>query len=86
MNRVQSNPDALISEAQAAKKLGISRVTLQRMRNTGEPGSFPNFIRVGNQVRYEPAEIEAFKDRNRNKRVLSPKEVAEIKRQAKQGA
>lgn len=46
------------SETQAAKRIGVSRITLLRARKRGEIG----FYRVGSRVIYSEAHIRAFLD------------------------
>lgn len=53
--------DALWTEAEAAKKLKIGQSTLQRHRLCGEI----SFFRVGNQIRYNNEQIDAYLSRCR---------------------
>jgi hypothetical protein len=48
----------LLSERQAAEHLGISIRTMQSWRIRGYG---PSYIKCGKAVRYEPKELEAFK-------------------------
>lgn len=49
--------EALLSEAAAAQRLGLSIKTLQgwRYRRTGPP-----YVKVGGAVRYRPTDLEAW--------------------------
>lgn len=49
--------EPLINEFEAAKILGLKVATLRRWRWAGEP---PPFLKIGNAVRYDPAELSAF--------------------------
>ncbi len=50
------HPDHLLTEAEVEDILGVSRTTLWRLRTRGD---IP-FVRVGSNVRYEPAALEAW--------------------------
>ena len=63
-NPVESNaaPFApLLTEIEAARLLSLSRRTLQQWRVTGEG---PPFEKLGTAVRYDPAELLAWRQRN----------------------
>jgi excisionase family DNA binding protein len=47
---------------QAARRLGITSATLYRWRKIGEG---PTYIRVGHQIRYSVADLDAFVDAGR---------------------
>lgn len=52
-----AKPPRLLSEAEAAEYLGISERTLRRLRDQGRA---PVHTRVGRQVRYSLATINAY--------------------------
>jgi excisionase family DNA binding protein len=49
--------DKLITEAQAAERLGMKPSTLRRWRWEGRG---PGFIKIGHRVRYRESEVESF--------------------------
>lgn len=55
------DPDALLTEAQAAQVLGLSIRTLQSWRCRGDG---PAFVRAGRAVRYRKTEINSWVDAN----------------------
>lgn len=57
--------DGLLTTAQAAKKLGISRRYLYELMAAGEIETIR--LPLGPEHRIEPAEIQRFKDRNRQR-------------------
>lgn len=57
MESTQTYPD-LLSEKQAAKRLGIARITLLRARETGRI----RFFRIGTRVLYSEAQLVEFLD------------------------
>lgn len=65
--------DALLTTEQAAARLHVSRSTLMRLIYAGEletiriPGVYPNSRNSKREHRIEPAAIERFKDRNRQR-------------------
>ncbi len=69
--QVTPNATALevMSETQAAQKLGLSRITLQRARNLGQIG----FYKVGRRVIYSLAHLLNFLTRFERKDSLSNK-------------
>lgn len=56
---LSANPDALLTEAQAAHLLSLKPRTLQmwRMRGTG-----PHYVKLGSTVRYRVATLSAWLD------------------------
>jgi predicted DNA-binding transcriptional regulator AlpA len=48
----------LLSQKEAAEKLGLSPKTLEKWRNT-QPGS-PPFVRLGSAIKYRASDIDAF--------------------------
>ena len=50
-------PPELISEIEAAKRLGLAQKTLQRRRWKGDP---PSFFKLGTRVLYRVEDLEAF--------------------------
>lgn len=57
--------DNLLTTAQAAAKLGITRHYLYSLMAAGEIATIR--LPLGREHRIEPAEIERFKDRNRQR-------------------
>lgn len=57
--------DDLLTTAQAAKKLGISRRYLYELITAGEIEAIR--LPLGPERRIEPAELQRFKDRNRQR-------------------
>jgi hypothetical protein len=55
----------LLKEQEAARLLNVNRHVLRDARYRDEI----NCIRIGRAVRYEPSEIEEFKQRNRNRNI-----------------
>lgn len=53
--------DRLISEAFAAEHLAVAVATLRRWRQKGRG---PRFVKIGAAVRYDPAELRAYVERN----------------------
>ncbi len=53
--------DRLIAEKEAAKLLGISRLTLLRQRKGGEI----SFVRIGSRVLYRRTDLDHFVERRR---------------------
>jgi excisionase family DNA binding protein len=47
----------LLTEKEAAQRLGLSVSTLQQRRFRGRP---PVFVRLGKSVRYRPEDLDAF--------------------------
>lgn len=54
---MQSKEGYLKNKKFAAKYLGVSIATLDRMLMSGRG---PRFVRVGNQVKFQPEELAAF--------------------------
>jgi len=53
---IESPPDALLNVRQAAKRLGLSKSTLDKMRGAGKG---PRFIRTTDRaIRYDPADLD----------------------------
>ncbi len=52
----------LLSEAEAAPRIGVKPKTLANWRTLGEG---PKFIRAGRRIVYDPADIEAWKETRR---------------------
>lgn len=52
----------LLTEVEAAPRVGVSVKTLQGWRVSGNG---PRFIKAGRRVVYDPADIEAWKDERR---------------------
>jgi hypothetical protein len=68
--KMQAQPDGamnepLLKEQEAARLLNVNRHVLRDARYRDEI----NCIRIGRAVRYEPSEIEEFKQRNRNRNI-----------------
>lgn len=49
--------DKLLNTAEVAKRCGLAEVTLRKWRMTGDG---PMFIRLGSNVRYRPADVDAY--------------------------
>lgn len=50
----------LLTDAEAASVMGVSRITLRNWRNRREG---PRWVRVGKRaIRYKPADVQAFID------------------------
>lgn len=58
----QSDADYLISEPEAAKRIGVSDSYMRNCRLSGKP--LLPYIRVGARCKYEPSVIEEFKRKN----------------------
>jgi len=54
---VPDTPPLLLTESQAAKRLGISRSTLRRWR---KDGCAPAHLRIGNILRYSDSDLQSF--------------------------
>ncbi|MBB2164685.1 helix-turn-helix domain-containing protein [Gluconacetobacter sp. 1b LMG 1731] len=57
----------MLTEAEAAERLGVCRAFLQRLRlgkipPSNNPPGAPPHIRLGNMVKYRPADIDAWLD------------------------
>jgi len=77
MEATQSYPN-LLSEKQAAKRLGIARITLLRAREAGRI----RFFRIGTRVLYSAGHLTDFLnacERNRPKPGGEPKSYAPVK-------
>lgn len=61
LTRYGVNRSALLSVNEVAVLLGISRPTVYRLARRGDLASY----RVGERLRFRPAEIEAYIERNR---------------------
>lgn len=48
--------NSLINEFEASKRLGVSRITMIRLRERGEIGYF----RIGTRILYAPSHLETF--------------------------
>lgn len=53
--------EALLTEADVAEMMGVTTHAVRKWRTRG----LITFIRVGQTVRFEPAEVEAFIERHR---------------------
>ncbi len=56
MSNTEANEKELMSEVEAARKCGVSRITLLRMRQAGKIG----FYRIGTRVLFSEAHISEF--------------------------
>jgi excisionase family DNA binding protein len=54
---VPNIPPLLLTESQAAKRLGISRSTLRRWR---KDGCAPAYLRIGGILRYADSDLQSF--------------------------
>ncbi len=59
----QNTTCKLLVTKQVADRLGISASTLEKARSTGI-GNYPPYIKVGRNVRYRPADVEAWLEKN----------------------
>ena len=50
-------PHELLSTKQAAERLGISKRTLETLRQVGNG---PSYLKLGRAVRYQPSEIDSW--------------------------
>lgn len=53
---------SLLSVPEVAKALGVSEVTVRRIKSSGKLAS----IKVGGQVRFYPKDVVSYLDRNRH--------------------
>lgn len=53
---------ALVGEEEAARILGMAVQSLRNRRSQCRP---PVYIKIGRSVRYDPEDLQAFKDQNR---------------------
>ena len=58
-----------MKEGEAAQELNLEVSTLRRWRWSGRG---PRYLKLGGAVRYEPAEIEAFKEASRRASTSDP--------------
>ena len=59
----------LLKEAEAAEMLGLEVSTMRRWRWAGRG---PRYLKLGGAVRYDPADIEAFKEASRRASTSDP--------------
>jgi predicted DNA-binding transcriptional regulator AlpA len=56
---MKSNPTHLLNTTQVAEILNVKPATLEKSRSMGV-GDFPAFIRFGRNIRYRPADVDAW--------------------------
>jgi len=59
----------LLTEREAAERLGLSVRTLQKWRLLG---SGPQFLKLGHAVRYDPADLERYLESSRRRSTSEP--------------
>lgn len=59
MSNTETNKRELMSEVEAARRCGVSRITLLRMRKVGKIG----FYRIGTRVLFSESHINEFLNR-----------------------
>jgi excisionase family DNA binding protein len=55
----QQSPPNVLKTADAARHLGVSRSTLEKLR-IYEPAKSPPFIRIGRVIRYRTSDLDAW--------------------------
>lgn len=58
-NAMANAPEFLLTETEAANRLGLKPGTLRTWRSTGKPGQ-PEFVRIGRAVRYRASDLDGF--------------------------